>query len=322
MHILIITGLTLASVTDEQLHDIREAAGPDAVITIAADREEALAAAPEVDVILGFIDPQLLAAAPKLRWVHAIASGVDFMLFPEFKSSDIVLTGEKGLVGPHLDVHAMALLLAHTRRIADALRDGRGSWARRVEYRQEEIELEGLTMGIVGFGGTGREIAKRAAGFGMRIRAVDRDAVGGTAEAPIVHTLTGLNTLLAESDVVAVCMPLTDETRHMFNDDLFGRMKKGAILVNVTRGEIVDGAAMLRALESGQLGGACLDVHHEEPLPPEDPLWDLPNVVMSPHTAGASQKRAGRNIDRFVGNIRRFRKDRPLIGQVDKELGY
>ncbi len=117
-------------------------------------------------------------------------------------------------------------------------------------------------------------------------------------------------------------MPLTDETRHMFNDDLFAKMKKGAIIVNVTRGEIIDGDALVRALESGQIGGACLDVHHQEPLPPEDPMWDFPNVVMTPHTAGASQKRAGRNIDRFVGNVRRFRRGQSLIGLVDKELGF
>ena len=108
----------------------------------------------------------------------------------------------------------------------------------------------------------------------------------------------------------------------MFNDDLFAQMKEGAILLNVTRGEIVDGPALIRALESGRLYGAGMDVHYQEPLPAEDPLWDFPNVVMTPHTAGASQLRAGRNIERFVGNLRRFRKGHPLIGQVDKELGY
>ena len=322
MHVLIITGLTMTEVSDAQLQEIQDAAGGDATITIAGSRDEALEVAADIDVILGFIDPKLFAAAPKLRWVHAIASGVDFMLFPEFKNSDIPLTGEKGLVGPHLADHAMALLLAVTRKLGEAVRDGPRSWERRVEYREEEIELEGLTMGIVGFGGTGRSLAQRAAGFDMRIRAVDREAVAGTAEAPIVQTMGGLPRLLQESDVVAICAPLTDETRGMFNDDLFAQMKEGAILLNVTRGEIVDGPALIRALESGRLYGAGMDVHYQEPLPAEDPLWDFPNVVMTPHTAGASQLRAGRNIERFVGNLRRFRKGHPLIGQVDKELGY
>ena len=177
-------------------------------------------------------------------------------------------------------------------------------------------------MGIVGFGGTGRALAQRAAGFDMKIRAVDREAVEGTPEAPLVQTMSGLPRLLEESDIVAICAPLTDESRGMFNDDLFAQMKRGAILLNVTRGEIVDGPSLVRALESGQLGGAGMDVHHSEPLPPEDPLWDFANVVMTPHTAGASQLRAGRNIERFVGNIRRFRNDQPLIGVVDKQLGY
>lgn len=322
MHILIITGLTLPEVTEAQLAAIREAAGPDATITIAANREDALAAAPDAEIILGFIDPDLYAATTKLRWVHAIASGVDFMLFPAFKDSDVVLTGEKGLVGPHLADHAMALLLALARKVAQAVRDGPDSWNRRVDYRRAEFELEGLMMGIVGFGGTGRALAQRAAGFGMRLRVVDKEAVEGTPDAPLVHTMSGLPRLLEESDVVAICAPLTDDTRHMFNDDLFAQMKPGAILINVTRGEIMDGPALIRALESGRLGGAGLDVHYEEPLPADSPLWSMENVVMTPHTAGASQLRAGRNVERFVGNLRRYRNGQPLIGEVDKHLGY
>jgi phosphoglycerate dehydrogenase-like enzyme len=128
--------------------------------------------------------------------------------------------------------------------------------------------------------------------------------------------------LLAASDVVAVCCPLTVETRQLFNDAAFNQMKRGALLVNVTRGEIIDGEALVRALHDGRCGGAALDVAPLEPLPADHPLWGFENVVMTPHTAGASQYRASRNLDRFCENLRRVRVGEPLLGVVDKQLGY
>ena len=322
MNILIITDFVLPDVTDAQREAIEIAAGPGARITVATDRDAALAAAPETEVLLGTIDPELFAAAPNLKWVQAAASGVDFMLFPAFRDSDVVMTGEKGLVGPHLADHAMALLLALVRRLAEAVRDGPASWDNRLDYRRRELELEGLAMGIIGFGSTGRSLAQRAAGFDMRVRAVDRDPMPGTSAVRLVAPLASMHDMLGVSDVVALCAPLTDETRGMVDAACFAAMKPGAILINVTRGELVVHEAMVAALNSGHLGGAGLDVHHAEPLPADDPLWDHVNVVMTPHTAGASQKRAGRNIDRFVDNLVRFRRGEALVGKVDKVLGY
>jgi len=322
MHVLIITGLTLPEVPADHLTLIRAVLGPNDEVSIASTRADALAGAPTADVILGFVDPELLALCERLRWVHAIASGVDAILFPEFKASDVVLTGEKGLVGGHLADHAFALLLALTRRLAAAVRLGPASWDERVAFRRDETELDGLTMGIIGFGGTGREVARRAAAFGMRCRVVDREAVAGTTEAPVVHTLSGLPALIERSDVIAICCPLTEETRNLIDDAVFAQMKSSAILINVTRGEIVDADALVRAIESGAIAGAGLDVTPEEPLPASHPLWSLDTVVITPHTAGASQFRTGRNLNRFVENLRRFQRDRPLIGIVDKDLGY
>ncbi len=322
MNILIITDFVLPEVTEAQRQAIEIAAGPGARVTVATDRDAALAAAPETEVLLGAIDPEFFALAPNLKWVQAAASGVDFMLFPAFRDSDVVMTGEKGLVGPHLADHAMALLLALVRRLAEAVKDGPASWDKRLDYRRRELELEGLTMGIIGFGGTGRSLAQRAAGFDMRVRAVDREPVPGTPAVGVVEPLDSLHDMLGVSDVVALCSPLTGETRGMFDADCFAAMKPGAILINVTRGELVVHEALVAALASGHLGGAGLDVHHAEPLPADDPLWGHPNVVMTPHTAGASQLRAGRNIDRFVDNLVRFRRGEALVGRVDKALGY
>jgi phosphoglycerate dehydrogenase-like enzyme len=322
MEILIMPGVTLPEVTPADLLQIESAAGSKAAITIATTRDDELAAAPTVDVILGRIDPELLAAAPKLRWLHAVTSGVDMFLFPEFVRSNIVLTSEKGLVGPHLADHAFALLLALTRQIGVSLRHGRQSWDERIAMRQEAIELSGLTMGIVGMGGTGREVARRAAAFGMEVRAVDRDVVLRSPEVTVVRSMEHFPQLLQQSDVVTICAPLTVETRGLFNDETIAMMKPGAYLINVTRGPIIDDAALIRAMDSGHLAGAGLDVTPEEPLSPEHPFWEMPNIVMTPHTAGASPYRAERNLERFRENLRRFRRDQPLIGVIDKQLGY
>lgn len=128
--------------------------------------------------------------------------------------------------------------------------------------------------------------------------------------------------LLGQSDVVMSGLPLTPTTDRIFNDEAFARFKPGAVFVNVTRGEIVDSDALVRAIESGHLAGAGLDVAHEEPLPASHPLWTTKNVVMTPHTAGASQLRAGKNLDRFCRNIEHFRAGRPLEGQIDKQAGF
>jgi phosphoglycerate dehydrogenase-like enzyme len=273
-------------------------------------------------VILGFIPKPLFDAAPKLRWVHCIASGMDMFLYPEMKASPVVLTGEKGLVGGHLADTGFGLLLALTRQIATAIRLGPDGWNQREAMRMVELELEGLTMGVVGFGGTGRAMARRAVAFGMQVIACDVMDVAPSDGVAEVWTMDRLDELLRASDVVAIGAPLTVETRHLFEDARFAAMKRGALLVNVTRGEIVDGEALVRALRSGRLGGAALDVAPIEPLPADHPLWTFDNVVMTPHTAGASQLRGPRNIARFCENLRRAAAGEPLIGVVDKRLGY
>ena len=323
MNILMLTDpMIMTAISDGDRRAVAEAAGPDAIVTVATDRGEAMAAAASADVVFGCIDEELFAVAPRLKWVQATSSGVDFMMYPGLRDGAVILTCEKGLVGAHLADHAMALLLALTRQLAAALRDGHGAWDKRLDYRVRAMELEGLVMGIVGYGGTGRAVARRAAGFDMVIRAVDRDAVAGDGLVPVVEPIDRLDAMLAGSDVVAVCAPLTAETTAMIDAGRFAAMKPGALLLNVTRGELVDHPALVAALESGHLSGAGLDVHHIEPLPADDPLWGFANVVMSPHTAGASQLRAGRNLDRFVDNLGRYRRGEPLIGLVDKKLGY
>ena len=315
-------GLTLPEVSEAQLVDIRKAAGPIADVVVANNREDAMEMIADTEILLGYLTPELFAEAKELKWVHATASGVDGYLFDEFKNADIPLTGEKGLVGPHLADHAFALLLALARSLKPAMQLKGEAWGGRVPMRRAAFELSGLTMGIVGFGGTGRAIAERANGFGMNLRAVDALAVRGTPIAPVIGSMKQLDTLLTKSDVVAVCTPLTAETHHMFNRETIAKMKPGSVLVNVTRGEIIELEALIEAVESGHLRGAALDVVEGEPLPADHRVFEIDNIVMTPHTAGASQLRAGRNLERFCENLRRYRGNRELVGQVDKQAGF
>ncbi|MCH2657909.1 MAG: D-2-hydroxyacid dehydrogenase [Dehalococcoidia bacterium] len=322
MNILVMTSLTMQDIDSVAIEKIRVAAGDKAKIIVARNEHEVITAAPEADIIFGRITEEIFAATTKLKWVHASTAGADAYLFESFASSNALLSGDKGLVGSHLAETAFGLLLALTRRIDHAILDGPESWNHRVDYRQQEFELEGLTMGIVGFGGTGRAIAKRAHAFGMKCIAVDRDPVEASLEIPDVWDLRKLDDLLAESDVIACGLPLTPETRNFFNTEVFEKMKTTAILINVTRGECVDGDALVLAIDNKQIYAAGLDVVPQEPLSPNHPLWTTRNIVMTPHTAGASQLRIGRNVDRFCRNIQHFKDGEKLEGAIDKALGY
>ncbi len=321
MKILLIPGLTLPEFSADDVARIRAAAGSAADV-IVTTQAEAITHAAQAEVILGAVPPALFQAAPKLRWVQATSSGVDAFLYPAFRDSNIVLTSEKGLVGEHLADHGFGLLLLLTRQLTTAFKMGPDAWQHRPALRRQMVELSGLTMGIIGFGGTGRAMARRAQAFGMHCQAIDCDAVPPTPEVPEVQRPAFLPTLLATSDVVSICCPLTPETQGLFNDEAFTHMKPTAFLVNVTRGEVVVEDALVRALQAKQIRGAALDVAPREPLPPDSALWDMANVVMTPHTAGASQYRAGRNIERFIRNLGHLQRHESLEGIIDKQRGY
>lgn len=281
---------------------------------------EVLEAMPDVDVVFGAFTRDMFERGKRLRWVQLMSAGADNLMFPAFVESDVVLTSAKGLVGTHLADHAMALLLGLTRGIAHAVR--KPSWDQRMPIRRISWELNGRTMGIVGLGGTGRELAVRAHGFGMKIIAVDPEPVESPDVVEQVWTMNRFHELLAESDVVAICAPSTDETRGMFDREAFREMRRHALLINVTRGDIMDEDALMEALEQGQIGGAGLDVTPYEPLPDDHLLWSLDNVMVTPHTAGGSPDRLDRSVDLFCGNLERFLAGEPLLNVIDKQKGY
>jgi phosphoglycerate dehydrogenase-like enzyme len=200
----------------------------------------------------------------------------------------------------------------------------------------EPIELRGSTVGIVGYGSIGREVARLLFSYGAKVLATKRDVMHPEDDGYVPEGLgdpqgnyfdrlypnEALNAMLKECDFVVVSPPLTDETYHLISTEQFAAMKAGAFLVNVSRGQVVDTNALIEAARSGRLGGAVLDVFEEEPLPAESPLWDLPNVVITPHIAGISKRNMDTLVDLFVTNLGRYLKGQKLYNLIDPEQGY
>ena len=306
-------------ITSEHRQQI-EAVSEQLHIIEAQNSAEALRNIGDTDVVFGGFNRTLFENAKQLKWVQVLSAGVDGLLFPEFVQSDVVLTSAKGFVGPHLADQAWALILGLLRGIGRSVRER--TWDNRMSIRLATWELSERTLGIVGLGGTGIDVARRAQGFDMRTIAVDPETVEAPSFVHEVWQMDRFHELLAQSDVVAICAPLTPETHGMFNDAAFQAMQSHALLVNVTRGKIIDGPALLRALKNGSIGGAGLDVTPEEPLPTDSPLWDMPNVIITPHVAGGSPIRLDRTVGLFCDNLERTLVGKPLLSIIDKEKGY
>lgn len=319
MKILYTPHLIVPQLSSEDRARILQAAGSGAALAEAREPERQRAEIVDAEVLFGRVTAEIYAGARRLRYYHSIGAGVDAILSPELVESDVILASEKGQVGIHLAEHAFALLLGLTRGVHTALR--RPDYGLREPIRREQRELWEQTLGIVGFGGTGREVARRALAFGMRVLAVDIEDVPAEPGVTLWKP-DRLDDLLAGSDVVVIGLPLTKATHHLFTRDLFRRMRRHAILINVTRGAIVHGDDLLSALEEGLIWGAGLDVTDPEPLPSGHPLWNHPRVIVTPHTAGGSPRRAARAIATFCENLRRLRAGEPLLAVIDKHKGY
>ncbi len=301
-------------------HEKIQSAMDDVEVVVAKTAEEAEQLMPEADVLIGGFNLNLYRRAERLRWVQSWGAGVNGMLFKEFVDSEIRLTSAKGTVGVHLSEHAMALLLSLTRGIHTSIRET--TWDNRMPIRRASWELIDKTMGIVGLGGTGIDVAKRASAFGMRIIAVDPEEVDVPDFVEWCRTLDAFHDLLRESDVVTVCAPLAPGSVGMFDDVAFDAMQDHALLINVTRGGIMDEDALVDALQNGKIAGAGLDVTPQEPLPEDHVLWSMQNVVITPHTAGGSPNRDDRLVDLICENLRRDAAGKPLLSEIDKTKGY
>lgn len=289
-------------------------------VSHAASEEEALALAADAEVILGYFLRSVCAAAPNLRWIQSYSAGMDNFLFPEIVERDVTITGMAAQYAPQGAEHAWALLMALARGIPLAVRQQeRHQWK-----GGSVLAMSGATLGIIGMGGFGLEMVKRAAGYDMQILALDpvrTEAPDGVAEIK-PPTRENLHDLLRRADAVLIACPRTPETYHLISTAEFAAMKPTAFLVNVTRGGIVDETALIEALKSGEIAGAALDVVENEPLPADSPLWDAPNLLLTPHRAGASQHRHRQIVDFFQQNLRCYLAGEPLRNVVDKRRGF
>jgi D-2-hydroxyacid dehydrogenase (NADP+) len=276
----------------------------------------------DVDVaIVWHFAPELLRRAKKLKWVHFAMAGVDDALHPALVESPVLVTSSVGIHAQPVAEHAFAMILAFARGLVVAFANQHERrWARRnVVYSIRE--LQDMALGVVGLGHIGRAVASLGKAFGMRVLGVSRHGapVEGVDE---VFSRDGLAKMLSRADFVVLCVPLTAETRGMIGVDEFRLMKDSAYLINVARGPVVREDMLLEALRHRWIAGAGLDVFAKEPLAPDHPLYNLDNVIISPHVAGVTPYYWDRMAKLFVDNFKKFLAGEELPTKVDKERGY
>ena len=281
--------------------------------------ENVLDVIPEVDILIaGKLDKDILEKAEKLQWVHTLAAGVDRLLFPEFVESDIVLTNSSGVHPVPISEHVLGMMLMFSRRLNESVKNQlHKEWKRPVP-----AELYGKTLGIIGFGSIGERIGYLGKCFGMYVVGLKRNIDYKTDSAHELVPLDKLDDLLNRSDFVVLSLPLTKDTNHLISEREFGVMKDTACIINISRGKIICEEDLVKALQAKEIAGACLDVFEEEPLPVESPLWELDNVIVTPHYAGSTPEYFNRAIDIFCDNLRRFLKGEEMVNVVDKKRGY
>jgi len=293
---------------------------PDLTLVVCRDAAEVAAALPEADGFLGWqLDVAAYRSAAHLGWIQAMTAGVDGFLVPELAERGTLLTNTSGVHVPNAAEHVLALMLGFARGLpALYAAQARQEWRQRTDL---QFELSGQTVCVVGLGDIGLALAERARGLGMRVTGVRRQPTP-VAGVERVATSETMAPLLAQADHVALCLPLTPETRGVFDRERIAQIKRGAYLYNVGRGETLDHAALVAALRERRLAGAGLDVTDPEPLPVDHPLWSLETVVITSHTSGGSPNLWDRVLELLVDNIARYREDRPLRNLVDPLLGY
>ena len=323
-----LTPILSARYREEDLARIRAAAPGARLVSVSL---EGLSDSPldDVEVLLRGPMPaasfdRLLARCPRLSWVHSATAGVERLLTAEAAGRDLVITNARGVFSEPIAEYTMMMILAIVRRLPELMELQRERTWQPLPAR----ELRQVTVGIVGLGSIGRAVARLAVAFGARVIATRRDPGRFDVGEPIPEGLDQilshdeLPELLAAADFVVLALPLTTTTDKLMDARRLAQMKPGAWLINVARGRLVDQAALLRALRSGQLGGAVLDTLWEEPLPPRSPLWDAPGLIITPHTSWSSGRVLDRSIELFCENLARFRDGRELLNVVDREAGY
>jgi len=270
--------------------------------------------------------PEQFAATRNLRWIHAPTAAVHQLLFDELVNSDVVVTNSREVHGPVVAEHVMALVFALAKKLPQA-----SAFQQKHVWGQEAIwtdgvhprEIAGATLGLIGVGSIGRRVAQMASALGMRVIAVREHVEKGNPEGvQEVFAPSALDEMLKQSDYVVLAAPLIAATHGLMNADRLAVMKPEACLINVGRGAQVDEAALVEALRTRRIAGAALDVFEREPLPADSPLWSVENLLITPHTAGLTEKLWHRHYELFSDNLRRYLAQQPLRFVVDEQKGY
>lgn len=307
-------------IEDSQIKQIQEAAPSAAIIN--AGQEGISSAILQADIFCGHAKVPVpwddVVRQGRLKWIQSSAAGLDHCLVPPVIASDIPVTSASGLFANQVAEQTMALLYGVVRSIPVFAR----ATAAKEFIRRPTDDLHGKTIGIVGFGGNGKRIAECLAPLGNRMIATDYWQRPCPEYIDEMWTSDKLPQLLQQSDVVILAVPLNDQTYYLMGAQQFAQMKKGSYLINVARGPVVDESALIAVLQSGHLRGAGLDVTEIEPLPESSPLWEMPNVMITPHVGAQSAQRVPDTVDFFCENLRRFQQGQTLMNLVEKPLGF
>jgi D-2-hydroxyacid dehydrogenase (NADP+) len=296
-----------------------QAACKDVTILGTPTKEELMREVVDADAVIGRLPLEAFLIAKKLNFVQSIGVGFETMLYPEMLASDVKITNTAGAYDAVISEHAMAHILAFSRGIVGQERNRKErTWSHAVPV----IQIAGLTACVLGLGSIGRTIALRLKAFGLTVIAVDVQATTPPDGVDRVVKPDAMHDALAESDIVVVALPHTPATEGIINAPCFDSMKKTAIIVNIARGPLINQPDLIEALQQGKIAGAGLDVFEKEPLPDDNPLWDMPNVTFTPHTASQCDE-GNHNIKQiFIDNLNRFANGEPLLNVIDKEKGY
>jgi phosphoglycerate dehydrogenase-like enzyme len=291
-------------------------------VVVESDADPDESALRDTDAIVGWnLAPETLAVAQKMRWFHAAGAGVERFDLAAIAGRGLVMTNSSGVSAPNMAEHVLGMMIALTRRFPQLLRSqARREW-RDHETHGEVSELQGQIVLVVGTGDVGLEVARRAVAFGLRVHGLRRRG-GSLPGFDAMYTSDQLALALADADHVVVTVPETPRTRHLLDAAAFAAMKPGTMIYNVGRGGVIDTDALIAALASGHVAGAGLDVTDPEPLPATSPLWEMPNVLITAHTSGATPRYWDRQTALIAENIRRLQRGEPPRNRVDLDEGY
>ncbi|MBI2859745.1 MAG: D-2-hydroxyacid dehydrogenase [Chloroflexi bacterium] len=301
----------------------RESASADSLPGATQTEQDLDSRLAEAEVIFAMvvIPDDLLSRAPRLRWIHFGGAGMDKYISTGILQSRVIVTNSRGVAAVPIAEHILAFMFMLARNAPLLVANKQN----KIWEKFHVIELRDKVVGLVGLGAIGGELARLAAAIGMKVIGTRRSATrreSNVARVEEVFPPSELRHMLSESDFVVIAAPLTPETRGLIGEAEMQAMKPSAYLINVARGPIVDQRALIRALKTGQLAGAGLDVFETEPLPQDSELWDLPNVVLSPHMAQNTDRRSHRIVDMFCRNLRRYLAGEPMLNMIGTDKGY